>query len=109
MLDAYLDRLGYTGPLHADEQTLRALHRGHLAAIPYEHLEIQLGRENRLSEAAFVDKLVKRRRGGWCYEMNGLLTLALREIGFRVTRVGGAVARDRLGQAAVGNHMVGLD
>jgi N-hydroxyarylamine O-acetyltransferase len=107
-LDRYLERIDYSGPVRPDRDTLFALHRAHLAAIPYENLEIQLGRENVLAEDAFVDKLVRRRRGGWCYEMNGLLTAALREIGFSVTRVAGGVSRDVLADDAVGNHLVGL-
>jgi N-hydroxyarylamine O-acetyltransferase len=108
LLDAYLARIGHQGALRVDSATLVAIHRAHVTAIPYETLEIQLGRENRLAEDAFVEKLVHRRRGGWCYEMNGLLTSALREAGFAVTRVAGAVARDALGAEAVGNHLVGL-
>lgn len=107
-LDAYLERIGWDGPVAADLATLTGVHRAHILSIPYENLEIQLGRENRLGEGHFVEKLVRQRRGGWCYEMNGLLTWALREMGFAVTRVGGAVARDLLGEGAVGNHMVGL-
>jgi len=108
MLDAYFERIAYDGPVRTDLETLRALQRAHLLAIPYENLEIQFGRENLLDESAFVDKLVTRRRGGWCYEMNGLLTLALREIGFDVRRVGGAVDRETSGDRQNRNHMVGL-
>jgi N-hydroxyarylamine O-acetyltransferase len=108
LLDDYLARIGHDGPVRADEETLRAVHRAHITAVPYENLEIQLGRGNALAEDAFVEKLVKQRRGGWCYEMNGLLTRALREIGFSVKRLGGAVARDILGEGALGNHLVGL-
>ncbi len=107
-LDAYLERIGHDGPVRADADTLVAIHRAHLLAIPYENLEIQLGRENLLSEDAFVAKLVHGQRGGWCYEMNGFLTASLRPNGVRVTRVGGAVARDILADKAIGNHMVGL-
>ena len=107
-LDDYFARINYSGPVRPDRATLFALHQAHITAIPYENLEIQLGRENTLSEAAFIDKLVRRRRGGWCYEMNGVLTTALREIGFNVRRVAGAVSRDALGEDAVGNHLVGL-
>ena len=107
-LDAYLARIGHDGPAGADVRTLFAIHRAHITAIPYETLEIQLGRENVLGEDAFFAKLVRERRGGWCYEMNGLLTGMLRELGFRVTRVAGAVARDSLGARAIGNHLVGL-
>jgi N-hydroxyarylamine O-acetyltransferase len=108
MLDAYFERIGYDGPVRIDLETLRGVQRAHLLAIPYENLEIQFGRGNVLDEAAFVDKLVTRRRGGWCYEMNGLLTLALREMGFDVRRVGGAVDRETSGDRANRNHMVGL-
>jgi N-hydroxyarylamine O-acetyltransferase len=108
VLDAYLARIGYPGSVRVDATTLTAIHRAHITTIPYENLEIQLGRGNALAEDAFAEKLVTRRRGGWCYEMNGLLTRALREIGFSVTRVGGAVARESLGEGAVGNHLVGL-
>ena len=77
-LDAYLERLGYSAPVAPDLATLVALHRAHITTIPYENLEIQLGRENVLDEPAFAAKLVDARRGGWCYEMNGLLTAMLR-------------------------------
>ena len=107
-LDEYFARINYSGPVRPDRATLFALHAAHIAAIPYENLEIQLGRENVLSEPAFIDKLVRRRRGGWCYEMNGLLTTALKEIGFNVRRVAGGVSRDVLAAEAVGNHLVGL-
>lgn len=107
-LDAYLQRIGDSGPLKTDADTLVRIHRAHGLTIPYENLEIQLGRESPLDEASFADKLVGRARGGWCYEMNGLLTMSLRRAGFRVTRVGGAVARNILGDAIIGNHMVGL-
>ncbi len=107
-LDDYFARIGLRGPLRQDIETVAAIHRAHITAIPYETLELQLGRENLLDESAFVDKLVRRLRGGWCYEMNGLLTAALRELGFPVTRIGGAVARDLLGEGALGNHLVGF-
>jgi N-hydroxyarylamine O-acetyltransferase len=108
LLDGYFERIGYGGPTRPDLATLTAIHRAHLAAIPYENLEIQLGREKTIDEDAFFDALVMRRRGGWCYEMNGLLTTMLRALGYRVRRVGGAVARSRFPDDAVGNHMVGL-
>ena len=108
MLERYLQRIGYDGPLNTTLETLTGIHRAHATAIPYENLEIQLGRENVLSEDAFFDKLVERGRGGWCYEMNGILTWALRQIGFDVVRVGGAVARKHIGERAIGNHMVGV-
>ena len=105
-LDAYLERVGFEGTPKIDEDTLFALHAAHLASIPYENLDIQLGRCKPLEEASFEQRLVAERRGGWCYEMNGLFSAALREIGFRVDRLGGAIVRDVLGDASIGHHMV---
>lgn len=105
-LNAYLDRIGYGGPLRPDFDTLRALHRAHLLAIPYENLDIHLGRRLSLDETQIFTKLVGARRGGWCYEMNGLFAWALRQIGFRVRLLAGTVSRATLGDAAEGNHLV---
>ena len=105
-LDAYFERIGFDGSPRVDEATLVALHEAHLAHIPYENIDIQLDQKKRLDEDRFETRLVGQRRGGWCYEMNGLFSAALRQIGFRVDRVGGAVVRDVIGDAAIGNHMV---
>ena len=105
-LDAYFARIGYDGAPRVDERTLWELHAAHITAIPYETLDIQLGQEKILDEQAMFEKIVGRRRGGWCYEMNGLLSAALRQIGFEVDRLGGAVARHLIGDETIGNHMV---
>lgn len=105
-LDAYLARIGYAGTPRADLETLRAIHRAHLLAIPYENLDVQLQRPGDVSVQHAFDKLVTRRRGGWCYEMNGLLGWALGEIGFKVTRMAGAVSRTERGEISHGNHLV---
>ncbi len=94
-LHAYLERVNYGGSLEPTLDTLRDLHRAHLLTIPYENLDIHLRRTLPLDEAYFFDKLVTRRRGGWCFEMNGLFAWALRELGFRVTLLGATV--DRVG------------
>lgn len=105
-LAGYLERIGYDGPVAADLACLTAIHRRHLLAIPYENLDVQLREPLDLDPARIYDKLVVRRRGGWCYEMNGLLGWALAEIGFRVTRMVGGVLRAVHGDAALGNHLV---
>lgn len=105
-LGAYLERVGFEGAPRADLDTLTRLHTGHLCAIPYENLDVLLGHKLDFDQARIFDKLVTRRRGGWCYEMNGLLAWALERIGFRITRVAGAVHRTHLGDQAVGNHLV---
>jgi N-hydroxyarylamine O-acetyltransferase len=108
MLDDYLDRVGWSGKLASDEDTLIGIHRAHITTIPFENLGMQLGRKPELSEDAFCEKLVRQRRGGWCYEMNGLLTQALGRIGFSSFRVAGALRRDVRGDETIGNHLIGL-
>ena len=105
-LAAYLDRIGHSGPTRPDLATLKALHRAHLLVIPYENLDVQMGRPLTTDPAAAFDKLVTRRRGGWCYEMNGLLGWALGEVGFDVTRIAGGVMRGLRGDWAIGTHLV---
>lgn len=105
-LDAYLARIGYPGTPRVDLETLTAIHRAHLLAIPYENLDVQLRRPGDVTVQHAFDKLVTRRRGGWCYEMNGLFGWALSEIGFSVTRMAGAVARMERGEISHGNHLV---
>jgi N-hydroxyarylamine O-acetyltransferase len=91
---AYLDRISYTGPLEPTTGTLRSLQRSHLYAVPFENLDINpLGRPIDLSLAALFDKVVCRRRGGFCYELNGLFGALLAELGFDVTLVSARVAR----------------
>lgn len=99
-LSAYLRRIRYTSSYEPNLETLRQLHRAHLLAIPYENLDIHLGRQLTLDLDPIYHKIVEQGRGGWCYEMNGLFAWALRELGFDVTLLGSTV-----GSAAEG----GLD
>jgi N-hydroxyarylamine O-acetyltransferase len=92
-LDEYLIRIGYHGATRVNLDTLTAIHRAHLQTIPYENLDIHLGRTLSLNEDAIFAKLVTGRRGGWCYEMNGLLAWALEQTGFQVTRLASTVGR----------------
>ena len=96
-LENYLQRIHYTGPLAPTEATLRQLHRAHLLAIPYENLDIHLGRRLTLEIEHVYTKIVDRGRGGWCYEMNGLFAWALRELGFDVTLLGSSVGEPAQG------------
>ena len=111
-LSAYLHRIRFDGSVRPDLATLRAIHRAHQYAIPFENLDVLLRRPVVLDVEANYDKLVCRRRGGWCYEMNGLMGWALTEIGFDVMRLGAGVMRERAGDAQLGNHLcllVGLE
>jgi N-hydroxyarylamine O-acetyltransferase len=105
-LQRYLDRIRFEGTPAVDVATLKQLHRKHLLAISYENLDVQLGRRVDLDINRIYTKMVEQGRGGWCYEMNGLMEWALREIGFDVTRVNGGVMRVDRGDAALGNHLV---
>lgn len=91
---AYLDRIGYAGSTEPTAETLRALQRAHLFHVPFENLDIGLKRVIPCDEQAAVRKIVERRRGGFCYEMNGAFAWLLRELGFHVTRLSARVGRD---------------
>ena len=79
-IDAYLARIGYTGPTSPSPATLSALHLAHLLKVPFENLDIGR-RPIVLDEAAFFQKIVQRRRGGFCYELNGLFAALHRHAG----------------------------
>ncbi len=69
---AYLARIGHAGSRAPTIDTLRALHRAHLHAVPFENLDVHAGRLIRIDREAFFRKIVGERRGGFCYELNGL-------------------------------------
>jgi N-hydroxyarylamine O-acetyltransferase len=97
-VDAYLTRIGFDAVPRADLDTLRELQLRHLLAVPFENLSIHLGERIVLDEPALVDKLVHRRRGGFCYELNGAFAALLTALGYRVTRLAARVhAGDRFG------------
>jgi len=81
----YLARLGYSGALKPDAETLQGLHIAHMCKVPFENLDIGLGRQIHLSEEALWEKIVLQRRGGFCYELNGLFASLLKQLGFDVT------------------------
>jgi N-hydroxyarylamine O-acetyltransferase len=91
---AYLNRIGYKGPLTPSGETLRLLHLQHLYTVPFENLDIALGRPIVMDSDAFVHKIVEQNRGGFCYELNGAFARLLTEIGFRVTLLAARVARE---------------
>ncbi|RSN01845.1 acetyltransferase [Nonomuraea sp. WAC 01424] len=81
----YLDRFGASRPVPPDVHGLRSLQLAHLKAVPFENLSIHLGEPISLEPDALFDKLVTRRRGGFCYEQNGLFAALLTALGYRVT------------------------
>jgi N-hydroxyarylamine O-acetyltransferase len=92
-VQVYLDRIGYRGSLVPTAETLRALHVAHLQAVPFENLSIHTGQPIVLEEEALFEKVVTRRRGGFCYELNGLFAALLRALGFEVDLLAAGVAR----------------
>ncbi|QHA04474.1 arylamine N-acetyltransferase [Streptomyces broussonetiae] len=93
-LDAYLERIGWQGGRQADVATLRGVHLAHALSLPFENLEPLSGRAPSLAAGDLMAKMVRGRRGGYCYEHNTLMRLALQALGFRV---GGLAARVVLG------------
>lgn len=105
-LAAYLSRIGLAGEMRPDLATLTAVHRAHVEAIAWECIDCFVGRPTTRDRRAAFDKIVRQGRGGWCYEMNGLLGWMLEAIGFSLTRVAAGVMRDTLGDDMVGNHLM---
>lgn len=94
---SYLERIGYSGPLEPTAETLRRLHVAHLSAVPFENLSIHAGEPVVLEDAALFEKIVARRRGGFCYELNGLFAALLAALGFEVEMLSAGVM-NRAGQ-----------
>lgn len=91
-IDAYLERINYHGGLVPNAETLRALQVAHLATVPFENLSIHSGQSIVLDDDALFTKIVERRRGGFCYEANGLFAALLRALGFDVAMLAAEVA-----------------
>ena len=91
-MSSYFDRVGYHGPVKPTLDTVRALVAAHNRSIPFENLDPLMGIPVAdLSAAALTDKLLHRRRGGYCYEHNGLMGYVLDALGFGVERLAGRV------------------
>jgi N-hydroxyarylamine O-acetyltransferase len=95
-LGPYFERIGWSGPRAATIEVLEGLCLRHTASVPFENLDILLGRPVRLDLPSLSDKIVTRRRGGYCFEQNSVMQSVLTQLGFRVTPLGGRV---RLGVA----------
>lgn len=93
-VSTYLKRIRYQGSLEPASETLQALHEAHLQAVPFENLAIHLGQPILLQEEALYEKIVLQRRGGFCYELNGLFAWLLRSLGFEVSLLSAEVASE---------------
>jgi N-hydroxyarylamine O-acetyltransferase len=96
----YLKRIGYAGAIKPDVETLRGLHLAHMFHVPFENLDIGWRRPIRLTEEALWDKIVVQKRGGFCYELNGLFGWILKQLGFDVTYLNARVY-NRQGQLGI--------
>ena len=94
-LDAYFDRIRYTGPREPTLATLNSLVAAHVEQIPFENFDSLLNRPVLLDPASLQRKLIHDRRGGYCFEQNGLLLLVLESLGFHVRPLS---ARARVGR-----------
>ncbi len=91
-IKAYLNRINYHGSLAPNAETLLELQVAHLLAVPFENLSIHVKEPIVLEDEALFTKIVERRRGGFCYEANGLFAALLRELGFDVVMLSAGVA-----------------
>ena len=104
-VDAYFERIDYRGPRAPTAETLCRLQVAHLLAVPFENLSIHAGEPVVLDDDSLYEKVVARRRGGFCYELNGLFAALLRELGFRVEMLSACVARRGGGFGPEFDHM----
>lgn len=91
--DSYLARIACSELRGASEQTLAALHLAHMRAVPFENLDIPLGEPIDLALPALYQKIVVRRRGGFCFELNGLFGWLLQQLGYGVSMLSARVCR----------------
>ncbi len=87
-LDEYLKRIKFSGSVASDLETLEAVMRAQLHSVPFENLDVQAGKIVSMVPEDIVDKIVHRKRGGYCYEVNGLFSMALTALGFEYDIIG---------------------
>ncbi|XP_053119863.1 arylamine N-acetyltransferase, pineal gland isozyme NAT-10-like [Hemicordylus capensis] len=90
-ISQYLHRIGYEGPAQPSLETLHCLHCRHLLSVPFESLSIHCGEPIALKLPLLYDKIVRRHRGGFCFELNGLFLWLLQVLGFNAKAVAGRV------------------
>ena len=105
-VEAYLQRINYYGPRTPTAETLRRLQLAHLLAVPFENLSIHSGQPIVLDDDALFKKIVTQRRGGFCYELNGLFAALLRSLGFSADMLSAGVANKEGAFGPDFDHMV---
>ena len=104
-VDAYLGRLGQVGGRAPTLEVLESLHLAHLRAVPFENLDIHRGVPIRLELNHLHEKVVGRRRGGYCYELNGLFAALVRAQGYEVELLSARVGRPDGSYTPAFDHM----
>ncbi|TRX57685.1 arylamine N-acetyltransferase [Fulvivirga sp. M361] len=87
MYSDYLNRIGFKKKIQVNEETLQELHRQHVLNIPFEDLDIHYGIPIQLEPEAIYDKVIRKMRGGFCYELNYLFWQLLNELGFKASMI----------------------
>ncbi len=101
----YLIRIGYTDAIHSDLSSLHQLQHRHLLTVPFENLDIHYGQKIELDTSKFYQKIVRSKRGGFCYELNELFGQLLLYLGYQVKRVSARVYDDRSGYGEEYDHL----
>ena len=105
-MERFLARIGFRGELSVDKPTLDKLMAAHINSVTFENLDQQLGHPVTMGLEDIYRKVVEQRRGGWCFELNGLFGWALREIGFEVDYLAGQVGRRADDPEFLADHML---
>ena len=103
--EAYLERINYSGPMLPGKESLRQLQLSHLLTVPFENLSIHIREPIVLQYELLFDKIVQRKRGGFCYELNGLFSALLNRLGFNSVMLPAGVANDEGGFSPDFDHM----
>lgn len=98
----YLLRIGFKGEPDLSTMTLHSLQAAHMKTVPFENLDISLGRKIQLDQESLWSKVITRKRGGFCYELNGMFAWLLKQIGFDVTYLNARVYSEK-------NNTLGID
>ncbi len=104
-LNKYLQRIGFKDKHKPDVETLFQFHRAHLFTVPFENLDIHLGKEIILDTEKFYEKIVLSNRGGFCYELNGLFFTLLKQLGYDAKMISARVANSKGGFGKDFDHM----
>lgn len=104
-VDIYLERIGLAKPIRPDAATLHELQHAHLLTVPFENLDIGWRRPIRLDIDSLWNKLILQRRGGFCYELNGLFAELLKTIGYNVTYLNARVFDSKGGLGIDFDHL----